>query len=431
MPVVNTQINETTNITENGTYDVARYTTAVVNTPAPIIKYNVSSASVLLGDVDSNGVLQNANAPTDIVFTGVKGIAALSSTMGVLFRRFQNLNSIKSLSFPDLATCSTAYACAYMCHNCSNLESVDLSALTSAGERSFTYAFYGCTSLRSLSLPLLTSASSAAFVDVCAGCTSLESVNIPLLTNITLGAVAPFSNAFSDCTSLRSVNMPLMQQGKFDSMFKNCTSLPELILPSLTQAYSLSYMCNGCTSLTKFSAPLLTTVNGGAQVMSNMLSSTAVQVVKFESLNQISSGNLCLVQAFASCQYLTDVYFYALNTNSFGSYTLPFENMLKSDSNVTVHFPMRIQSKIGSWPDVLNGFGGTNTTVLFDIVTSMFGANSSSYSRQEKDSTDTATAWVNNGTLYYTSGTTEPIVGDTIYSDAECTTAVTTVSTIS
>ena len=98
---------------------------------------------------------------------------------------------------------------------------------------------------------------------------------------------------------------------------------------------------------------------------------------------------------------------------------------------------MAIQSTIGSWSDVTNGFGGTNTTVLFDIVTSLTGADSNTYTRSEKDSTSTATAWTYNDTLYYTSGVSnntagvnEPSVADTIYSDDACTTSVTTITAI-
>ena len=41
--------------------------------------------------------------------------------------------------------------------------------------------------------------------------------------------------------------------------------------------------------------------------------------------------------------------------------------MLQGVSGCTVHFPSNLQSVIGSWSDVTNGFGGTNTTVLFDL----------------------------------------------------------------
>ena len=98
---------------------------------------------------------------------------------------------------------------------------------------------------------------------------------------------------------------------------------------------------------------------------------------------------------------------------------------------------MAVQSTIGSWADVTGGFGGTNTTVLYDIVTTITGADSNTYTRSEKNSTATATAWTYNDTLYYTSGVSnhtagvnEAQVGDTIYSDSACTTAVTTISSI-
>ena len=78
-----------------------------------------------------------------------------------------------------------------------------------------------------------------------------------------------------------------------------------------------------------------------------------------------------------------------------------------------------------------------NTTVLFDLVTSLTGADGNTYTRQEKDSTSTATAWVYNDTLYYTSGVSdnangvnEPSVSDAIYSDAACQNSITTITAI-
>ena len=137
------------------------------------------------------------------------------------------------------------------------------------------------------------------------------------------------------------------------------------------------------------------------------------------------------MQMFYNCTSLENVYFYALDTTSFGSGQGTFYNMLVGVTGCTVHFPKRIQSTISSWSDVINGFGGTNTVVLYDIVTTIVGANGNSYLRQEKDSTSTATAWNYNDVLYYTSGTSEPTVGTTIYSDSACTTSVTTASSIS
>lgn len=163
---------------------------------------------------------------------------------------------------------------------------------------------------------------------------------------------------------------------------------------------------------------------------------TSLVTGRFPSVNTVSYIG-CLSGAFSGCTSLQTLWFYALDTNSFGSRTNQFNNMLSACTNVTVHFPIRIQSTIGSWSDVTNGFGGTNTTVLFDIVTTLTGADGNTYTRQEKDSTSTATAWVFNDTLYYTSGVSdndngvnEPSVSDAIYSDAACTQSVTTIASI-
>jgi hypothetical protein len=59
--------------------------------------------------------------------------------------------------------------------------------------------------------------------------------------------------------------------------------------------------------------------------------------------------------------------FPALKTTSFGSYTNQFADMLSGVTGCTVHFPSNLQAVIGSWSDVTSGFGGTNTTVLFDL----------------------------------------------------------------
>ena len=64
---------------------------------------------------------------------------------------------------------------------------------------------------------------------------------------------------------------------------------------------------------------------------------------------------------------LMSVSFPALTSQSFGASTNQFSGMLSMDEGVTVHFPSNLQSVIGDWSDVKNGFGGTNTTVLFDL----------------------------------------------------------------
>ena len=188
-------------------------------------------------------------------------------------------------------------------------------------------------------------------------------------------------------------------------------------------------MFRNCSAITSVDLSSLTSVTG-QQGCNNMFSGcSSLTTVEFSSLEDIS-GSQALYYMFLGCTSLSSVSFPALKTTSFGSNTNQFFRLLSGVTGCTVHFPMAIQSTIGSWSDVTGGFNGTNTIVLFDIVTTLTGADSHSYTRKQKESTSTATAWTYNSTLYYTSGTTEPSVGDTIYSDSACTTAVTTISAI-
>ena len=72
------------------------------------------------------------------------------------------------------------------------------------------------------------------------------------------------------------------------------------------------------------------------------------------------------MHTFTYCDNIV-VYFPALTSTSFGSNTNQFYQMFSVANSATVHFPSNLQSVIGSWSDVISGFGGTNTTVLFDL----------------------------------------------------------------
>ena len=91
-----------------------------------------------------------------------------------------------------------------------------------------------------------------------------------------------------------------------------------------------------------------------------------ITTVTLTSLSSVTEHNACR-SMFQGCTSLTSLSFPALNSNSFGSSTSQFGNMLGGVTGCTVHFPSNLQSVIGSWTSVTSGFGGTNTTVLFDL----------------------------------------------------------------
>lgn len=283
-----------------------------------------------------------------------------------------------------------------------------------------------------------------AFYNAFQNCPNIVGADMRSLTRVGSNYYV-FYGMFDGCSNLVSMNLDsllyIQRRGACGCMFRG-TGLTSASMPKLEyidEEQCCEEMFANCLGLTSFSMPNV--VNIGIYDSSNaccwkMFANTALSTFKFESVNVIKGQNI-LQRAFMGCSSLQSLWFYALNTSSFGSGTSQFNNMLENCTNVTVHFPIVVQSVIGSWSDVTGGFGGTNTTVLFDIVTSITGADSNTYTRSEKDSTATATAWKYNGVLYYTSGVSnntagvnEPAVGDTIYSDSACTTAVTTISSI-
>jgi hypothetical protein len=175
----------------------------------------------------------------------------------------------------------------------------------------------------------------------------------------------------------------------------NSISFPDLEEVVVSQA--CYYMCYG-SSVTSVSAPNLKTISsplsGFAYAFSNchlhsidfssletiagqtafgyafegqMFGANYLQTATFPALSNVS-GSGCFQHAFRYQTALTSLSFPALISTGFGSYTNQFNSMLQNVTGCTVHFPSNLQSVIGSWTDVTNGFGGTNTTVLFDLT---------------------------------------------------------------
>ena len=127
----------------------------------------------------------------------------------------------------------------------------------------------------------------------------------------------------------------------------------------------------GNTSITSVDLSGLVGIGyGGAYDASLALSEafrgTNLTTVTFDSLS-VMGANQCMASCFSGCTSLASLSFPALTASSFGTQTNQFNGMLYGCTGVTVHFPAAIQSTIGSWASVTGGFGGTNTTVLFDL----------------------------------------------------------------
>ena len=226
---------------------------------------------------------------------------------------------ITSFSLPSNATDVGLNALYLAFANCTSLASVDLSSLTTvSGKHAFYSTFQKCANLTSVDLSSLTTVSGEeSFSGAFNGCTSLTSVNLSALT--TVDASLAFLNSFNGCTSLTSVD-----------------------LSSLTNASgyqaSFKYAFSGCTKLAS---------------------------VNFSSLAKLG-GQSTFYYAFSNCSSLTSLSFPALTADSFAYEVNQFNNMLSGVTGCTVHFPAATQAKIETMTGYPN-FGGTNTTVLFDL----------------------------------------------------------------
>lgn len=249
-----------------------------------------------------------------------------------------------AFSLPTDATSLAIYSLYYALYNCLGVTSVDMHTLTSITTESAMYwAFNGCLALRSVDLRSLTTVSgqnamNAAFQQ----CRGLTSVDLSSLTTVSGGQC--MGNIFYGCSLLTSID-----------------------LSSLTTLSGTNCMVNAFsrTGITSFNFTSLASITGLQALNGAFSYCSNLQSVSFPALTTISSSN-ALNNAFSNCTSLTSLSFPALTTDSFGTNTNQFTNMLRSVIECTVHFPASVQSIVETMTGYPN-FGGTNTTVLFDL----------------------------------------------------------------
>lgn len=261
------------------------------------------------------------------------------------------------------------------------LSSVDFSSLTSIHAQScFERAFYNCSSLTDTSCfsaleeVLQTASTNGDEFSYCFAKSGIQTVSFPKLATVS-STWHPFSRAFSDCTSLTTASFPKLTSALFrcfEYAFSGDTALTSFSAPLLhtVGAGAFSYAFNGCTALTSVDFSGLSEIpsSAGYPFENAFYGCTSLTTVSFPSLAVIqgSSGNGCFYNAFRGCTSLTSVSFPAVTSDTFGTARSAFANMLYGDSNVTLHFPAGTESVVQALSGYPN-FGGTNTTVLFDL----------------------------------------------------------------
>ena len=371
------------------------------------------------------------------------GITALGS--GVLCCAYYNNTSLTEL--PDFSNIETVekyglYSCFDGCTNVTG--QLDFSSLTNiTGDSAFYNAFINCSNITGhLDLSSCeTITGNMACYNAFNNCSGITSVDLHNLRRI--DTYYSCNNMFSGCTGITGhLNLGSLTQitncayGCIN-MFGNCTGITSVDLHNLVTIQSnqnaCSNMFSGCTGIVSVDLRKLENVSSPYSCTSMFSGCTSLRMFKFESVKQMNNYNTTFANIFQDCTSLTDVYFYALLSSNFsvGLAKTGLVNMLKNVTGCRVHFPKKLETICSTLDDFINGFGGTNTVISYELVTSLTGNDNNTYNRQEKDSTSTAIAWNSSGILYYTNYTNgEPQVGDSIYSDESCTTVVTNINSI-
>ena len=245
-------------------------------------KYNCT-VEEFLGDMNASGQLQLVTGnDKDLVFPSVKSLAAYA-----LMYKFYRNNALKSVSFPDLTTCSTSSCMNYAFSYSTNIVTASFPALTTISASAWSYTFNGCTKLASVDLSALESITATTALQYAfGGCTTLESIDFSSLKTI--------GNATTTSTNYR----------QFYYTFQNCSKLTTLTFPALESIY-----CNGTAN------------NQGTFAYNNKITKIYLPKVTYIGKTSGYSNNTAANNIFYSCSALTEIHFAAENQAAIESST--------------------------------------------------------------------------------------------------------------
>ena len=146
------------------------------------------------------------------------------------------------------------------------------------------------------------------------------------------------------------------------SVFSQCTNLTKLDLSALkTISGSMSSIASYCSSLTEVKLDSLETIAINNGLTYAFQYDTALEELSFPKLSLIDKTNV-LQYACRGCTALKNVYFGGLKSDSFGTPTNQFSNMLSGVSGCTVHLPSSLNGYLGN-----RSFGGSSTSIVYDL----------------------------------------------------------------
>lgn len=283
-----------------------------------------------------NALYGQSGFNTSVIFPDLTTV-----TTNSFYNAFKDCRNIRpEVSFPQLTTITGNNAFYFSYASCYNITKASFPNLVNSGNRAFMTCFDQCSNLTTLEFNSLTNVGIVALYGTLSGCTNFSNFYAPNLTNV---AASGMAYTFAGLKNLKSLSLPKLTNIADDGCSYMCqySGIESVNFPSLTSvsANGLLRTFGQCNNLTEVVIPNLTSMTG---------------------VYQSTSFNY----TFAYCPNLTTVYF---NSLSYVESDWSFYQMLAGDNGVTVHFPAALQSQIGSWSQVTSGFGGTNTTILWDL----------------------------------------------------------------
>lgn len=216
---------------------------------------------------------------------------------------------------------------------------------------------------------------SSACYGMFSGDTGIVSVDLGSLKRLGTNQVGGnfCSYMFEKCNNITDIdlNSLLIIDGSQACMymFSECTGLTNIDLSSLigiVGSQTCNYTFQKCTNITSVDLSNLTNIYGSSACCYMFMNCSSLESVNLSHLTAFKSASTCLENTFLNCTSLKTLYFPKL-LYSTTNYDSIFRNMLKGCSDVTVHFPAEWQETMSTWTNVKSGFGGTNTTILWDL----------------------------------------------------------------
>lgn len=194
--------------------------------------------------------------------------------------------------------------------------------------------------------------------------TNIKSVSFPDLTY-----PAGMKSSFGHCRNLESISFPSLKvinsSNAFERTFEHCTKLTSVSFPNLERISAnegMKGMFSQCTRLTSITFPKLKRIDGDHALSELAVSCSHLSSITFPALEKIEEGNVfyhILTEGNKS------LYFPALTTIS-DEYA--FQDVAPAGvfTTLTIHFKSGMESIVQGLVGYPN-FGGSNTTLLFDL----------------------------------------------------------------